>query len=382
MPFPPQQMNGNPVGSDAHPETTPSISGTLLRSADCLPNVSSTHRNASPHRFAPSCRDCSSVPVAPSLPALPQPTEQNQEIDLLKYPHRTSNTGAGIVFSVEGSGGGAIRRCRGQIQLPIKAGLRPPSGPLSCLSLFHSCASTHRTAAGKIDPQRLRLAPWNLSAFSSPGGSSVSADSEAGVALTICKFSSLCFRHFLLLSPGLPYSWHPSSSCPQVPLHLMQVQTSRERRDLPTSPMCFPWSLLRCPAASHLYLLTDTFTSTLGIPPLAALTAPLDSLSRATSSSPSLPPYTESYQSLDLASVSFLHQIPSYSSIVCSKGIAFLFKSLWNLYEKSINRTNESLSLDFLFISLILLFYANIILSWLLQHLVIVVQSLSRVWIP
>ena len=150
MPFPPQQMDGNPIGSDAHPETTPSISGTLLRSADCLPNVSSTHRNASPHRFAPSCRDCSSVPVAPSLPALPQPTAQNQEIDLLKYPHLTSKKGAGIVFSVEGSGGGAIRRCRGQIHLPITAGLRPPSGPLSCLSLLHSCASTHRTAAVRL----------------------------------------------------------------------------------------------------------------------------------------------------------------------------------------------------------------------------------------
>ena len=55
--------------------------------------MSSTQRDASPHRFAPSCPDCSSIPSARSVPALPQPVVQNQAIDLCKYPHLTSNKG-------------------------------------------------------------------------------------------------------------------------------------------------------------------------------------------------------------------------------------------------------------------------------------------------
>lgn len=157
-----------------------------------------------PARIAPAS------PGRPPIPALPQPTGENQEIDLLKYPHLTSNKGARIVFSVQGSGGGAIPRCQRQTQLPIAAGLRPPSGPHARLPV----SLTHRTAAGKTDPQRLRLAHRNLSAFSSPRGSSVSADSEAGVALTASKFFSP-----LLQTLCVAFTWAPL----QLPSLFLQV---------------------------------------------------------------------------------------------------------------------------------------------------------------
>lgn len=156
-----------------------------------------------PARIAPAS------PGRPPIPALPQPTGENQEIDLLKYPHLTSNKGARIVFSVEGSGGGAIPRCQRQTQLPIAAGLRPPSGPH--VSLFHSPTAP---AAGKTDQHRLRLARRNLSAFSSPRGSSVSADSEAGVALTASKFFSP-----LLQTLCVAFTWAPL----QLPSLFLQV---------------------------------------------------------------------------------------------------------------------------------------------------------------
>ena len=114
----------------------------------------------------------------------------------------------------------------------------------------------------------------------------------------------------------------PLPPAPKSPCALRRFR-AHVQRGPPPSPACSSLPGLCCAAAvSHLHLLTDTFnSSTSASPPLHS--APW----RASAEPPSLgflSPCGESCQALDLAAVSFLHQVPSYSGIVCSKGIAFL----------------------------------------------------------
>ena len=114
----------------------------------------------------------------------------------------------------------------------------------------------------------------------------------------------------------------PLPPAPKSPYTLRSFR-SHVQKGLPPSPVSSSLPGLCCtarcltPASSHWHFQLLH----LRIPPLHS--APWRA-SAEPSSLGFLSPRTEFRQALDLAAVSFLHQVPSYSGIVCSKGIAFL----------------------------------------------------------
>lgn len=334
---------------------------------NCLQNMSSVHHDAASPLLSPILPGLLRASwVPPSIPVHLHPIAQNPDIDSYKYACLTSNKGAKqsnggkIAFSVNGAGREHIHACQGQTQVPMTAGLRPLAGPSSCPSSNTTQRGLRQT--GKHSPSF----SWKPVCIFFSWGSSVSADSEAGVALSIAKCSSLCLRHLLLLSPGAhlqlsaifllppgaPCIWHgfephmkteTPSLCPGFfPIPSVCFTTS-----LPHSSSHFSWSPALAPLPS---------ASTLSIPPL-----PSQPHWRA-SAVPPLPhkfcPHSlNPTRYLILLLFLFSIQTPSYPSTMCSKDIAFLNQLLWHLYEKSINHVIESQALDFLFISLILFFF-------------------------
>lgn len=225
---------------------------------NCLQNMSSVHHDATSPLLSPILPGLLRASwVPPSIPVHLHPIAQNPDIDSYKYARLTSNKGAKqsnggkIAFSVNGVGQEHIHACRGQTQVPMTAGLRPLAGPSSCPSPHTTQRGVRQT--GKRSPSF----SWKPVCIFFSWGSSVSADSEAGVALSIAKCSSLCLRHLLLLSPGAhlqrsaifllppgaPWIWHGFKP------HMKTETPSLRPGFFPIPSVCFTTSLPR--SSSH-----------------------------------------------------------------------------------------------------------------------------------